>query len=277
MNQVPGTIAGPGGEADMNLRQKLRDRTPVHGTWIFSSDPAMTEIAASAGFEFVIVDREHTALSWSDITGHARAAAACGASLLVRIAEPSATEVMHALDLGAAGVVIPHFGLDAEATLSAARAMRYAPEGDRGTCTGVRINQYGLGDFAEVARRSNEEAVIVALVEDPDVLPRLPAILDEIAVDAVFPGLADLSAALGLAGQFGHPTVIEAVDSLMASAMARGIPVGAYVANPSQMSKWLGGAASFFVYSIDYKIVAEGYRTARAAFRDAVRIPGDRA
>lgn len=255
----------------MSLKQRLKSRTPLHGTWIFSSDPAMTEIAASAGFEFVIVDREHTTLSWSEITGHARAASSCGASLLVRVTHADPIEVMHALDIGAAGVVIPHFGVDVGATKRAQRSMRYSPGGDRGTCTGVRANQFGLGNFAEVAKRSDEESVFVALVEDPEVLPNLSAILGEVPVDAVFPGLADLTTALGLPGQFGHPKVIEAVDGLMSTVAAHDIPVGAYVANPAQMTKWIGGPASFFVYSIDYKIVAEGYRSARAAFNDSLQ------
>jgi 2-keto-3-deoxy-L-rhamnonate aldolase RhmA len=252
------------------LRQRLANKETLYGTFVFSSDPAMTEIAAAAGFDFVIVDREHTTLGWQEVTAHARAAAAAGISLLVRVTHADPSDVSHGLDLGAAGVVIPHFGLDIEATKNAARAMRYAPEGDRGTCTGIRANAYGLGTFGETARRGNEHSIFLVQVEDAEVLPRLEELLEDIRVDAILPGVADLSTSLGLAGQFGNPTVIDAVNRLMSTSAKAGVPVGAYVANHGQMATWANGEATFFVFSIDYKVVAEGYRAAREAFQQSL-------
>jgi 2-keto-3-deoxy-L-rhamnonate aldolase RhmA len=245
------------------LRQRFKDRVPLYGTFVFSSDPAMTEIAGAAGFDFVIVDREHTSLGWPEILGHARAASAARIPMLVRLTKADPHEAMHALDLGAAGVVVPHFGLDVAATQETARAMRYNPGGNRGTCTGIRANAYGLGDFAEVAARADRDSVFMVQVEDAEVLDGLDDLLATIPVDGVLPGIADLSTSMGLPGQFGNPVVIAAVEKLMAIARGRDVPIGAYVANPGQVKTWLGGAASFFVYSIDYKVVSEGYRTAR--------------
>src|SRR5690606_14813742 len=119
------------------LKTRMKSAEPQYGTFIFSSDAATTEIAGGAGFDFVIVDREHTAMSWREISHHARAADAAGISMLVRIRAPDGDEISRALDIGAEGVLIPHFGVDRERSQQCVRSARFAPVGDRGACTGT--------------------------------------------------------------------------------------------------------------------------------------------
>lgn len=247
------------------FKQRLGEATPQRGTFVFSSDPAVTEIIGGAGFDFVILDREHTALGWSDIQNHARAARAAGISLLVRVAAADPVEVTHALDLGADGVVIPHFGLDAGASSEAARAARYAPRGERGTCTGIRANRYSLDSFARTLEEANEGVAVVVQVEDAVVLDGLDELLGLVPVDAVMPGLADLATSLGRPGGFAHPTVLAAADRLFASVAKAGLPLGFYIANPQEVARWSGRPAAFQVFSIDYKVIAEGYLAAAKA------------
>ncbi len=244
------------------FKQRLGEGRPQRGTFIFSCDPAMTEIAGGAGFDFVIVDREHTTLGWDDIQAHARAARAVGIAMLVRVQSPDGIEVTHALDLGADGVVIPHFGLDLAASAACVRAARYAPDGERGTCTGIRANSYSLDSFAETAAEANRGAAVVVQIEDAAVLPGLDALLAAVPVDAVMPGLADLSTSLGHPGGFSHPAVLAAAEQMFASVAKAELPLGFYIANPAEVARWAARAAAFYVYSIDYKVVAEGYRAA---------------
>jgi len=248
------------------FKQRLAENRPQRGTFVFSSDPAMTEIVGRAGFDFVIVDREHTTLGWREIEGHARAAAAAGIALLVRVQEPASVEVTHALDLGADGVVIPHFGLDRAASAESVRAARYAPAGERGTCTGIRANGYSLDVFARTVEEANKGAAVVVQIEDAAVLDGLDDLLATVPVDAVMPGLADLSTSLGHPGGFSHPEVLAAAERMFASVAKARVPLGFYVANPGEVARWAARAAAFHVFSIDYKVVAEGYRAAAAAF-----------
>lgn len=247
------------------FKQSLGGDRPLRGTFVFSPDPAVTEIVGGAGFDFVIVDREHTALSWRDIESHARAAQAAGISLLVRLRGAESGEVTHALDLGAEGVVIPHFGLDRAACVAAVRAARYAPEGERGTCTGVRAADYSLTPFAEVAAAANQGAAVLVQIEDAEVLPQLDELLADIPVDAVLPGLADLSMSLGHPGGFAHPAVLAAAEGLFESVTRAQRALGFYIANTAETARWAGRPAAFYVYAIDYKVLAEGYRAAAAA------------
>lgn len=252
------------------LKSKLESETPAIGTFVFSSDPASTEIAALAGCDFVIVDREHTALSWRDIQNHCRAAGACDISLLVRTRSPSGEEVAKALDLGAEGAVIPHFGLDREASIQCVRSARFNPDGDRGTCTGTRPGSYGLGDFSHAVAEANREALVIVQIEDAEVLPHLDDLFSEVRVDAVMPGLADLSTSLGKPGQFADPSVIEAAGKVFSAAGKAGLPLGLYIANAGEKARWAGQKANFFVYAIDYKVIAEGYRAAVGAIRQGL-------
>ena len=247
------------------FKQRLTGGKPQRGTFVFSPDPAMTEIVGRAGFDFVIVDREHTTLGWREIEAHARAAASVGIALLVRIQSPDPVEVTHALDLGADGVVVPHFGLDPAASASAARAARYAPAGERGTCTGIRANSYSLDTFSRTLEEANKGAAVVVQIEDASVLDGLDALLAQVPVDAVMPGLADLSTSLGHPGGFNHPAVLAAADRVFASVAKAGLPLGFYIANPGEVARWAARPAAFHVFSIDYKVVAEGYRAAAAA------------
>lgn len=256
---------------EFRLKPRLSAGKPLYGTFIFSSDAAMSEIAGHAGFDFVIVDREHTALSWGHVLDHCRAAAAAGISVLVRVRSPDKDEITHALDLGAEGVVIPHFGVDREKSLACVRASRFAPQGERGTCTGTRPAKFSLARFADVVEQSNSNALVVAQIEDAEVVPGLDDLLAEARLDAVMPGLADLSTSLGFPGQFSHPEVLAATEQVFGSVERAGLPVGLYIANPAELPRWAGRNAGFYVYAIDYKVVAEGYRAAREAFAAALQ------
>jgi 2-keto-3-deoxy-L-rhamnonate aldolase RhmA len=244
------------------FKQRLAGGKPQRGTFVFSSDPAMTEIVGRAGFDFVIVDREHTALGWREVEAHARAARAAGIAILVRVQAPDGVEVSHALDLGADGVVIPHFGLDPGASAACVKAARYAPAGERGTCTGTRANSYSLDAFAKTVEEANEGAAVVVQIEDAAVLDGLDELLAQVPVDAAMPGLADLATSLCHPGGFSHPEVLAAADRMFASVKRARLPLGFYIANPGEVARWAGREAAFHVFSIDYKVVAEGYRAA---------------
>ena len=103
------------------------------GIFISSIDPATTDIAATAGFDFVVLDAEHGRLGRIEVENRARAATATGAVPLVRIAENTPIWIQSMLDMGAHGVVIPRVD-DAAAAAAAVVASRYAPRGRRGMC-----------------------------------------------------------------------------------------------------------------------------------------------
>ncbi|KPQ04321.1 MAG: 4-hydroxy-2-oxoheptanedioate aldolase [Rhodobacteraceae bacterium HLUCCA12] len=249
------------------LKSRFKAGQSANGTFVFSKDPSSTEIAGVAGFDFVIVDREHSALSWSEITEHARAAQAVGTSMLVRTRGSSGDEVAKALDIGAEGVVIPHFGMDHASGLEAVGAARYAPNGTRGTCTGTRSSGFGLQTFSKIVAEANSEALVVVQIEDKEVLTGLDDLLSAAKVDAVMPGLADLATSFGLPGQFAAAEVIQATEQIFEVADRLGICTGAYIANAGEVERWRERDCDFLVYSIDQKVLAESYRFALSSIQ----------
>jgi 2-keto-3-deoxy-L-rhamnonate aldolase RhmA len=113
--------------------------------------------------------------------------------------------------------------------------------------------------------------MFVVQIEDPEALDNIDALLASIPVDAVMPGLADLSTALGHPGDFAHPKVLAAAERLFTAVGKANLPLGLYVANSNQIERWRGVDAQFHVYAIDYKVMAEGYRAARVALSAGVK------
>lgn len=251
--------------------QKLQSGQRGLGTFVFSPDPCHTEIIGTAGFDLVVVDMEHAPLGIGDVANHVRAADAIGISCWVRVGHPQPHEIGRLLDLGVQGVILPHVGLDIEATRKALDAFRYAPQGSRGTCTAVRSVAHGLGNFAQYAESSNREAMAVGLVEDAAVVENIDAVLAECKLDAVIPGgPGDLATSLGLHGQGDHPRVVAAVRRVVEAAKAvPGLKVGVYLVDADSAPRWVDLGVDFFLYSIDYRVMARAFQQLHASLRSA--------
>ncbi len=248
-----------------SLAARLRAGECVCGPFVFSPDPAHTELAGLAGFDFVIVDLEHAPLAVGDVLAHVRAAAGAGLSVLVRVADDTPGAAARLLDAGAAGIVFPHVGLSPERTAAAIAALRYGPEGNRPACTGVRAGGYGQRDFGDYVRRSNAETLAIGLIEDAAAVERIEEVLSSVALDVVLPGPGDLAASLGLPGDLAHPRVRAEVDRIVAAAEARGLAVGAYVGSVEDAVAWRKRGARFIACSIDYRILGQAFRNIRDA------------
>ena len=255
--------------ASRSLAERMQDGDCVYGLFVFSSDPAHTEIAGRAGFDFVIVDLEHAPLDIRDVLGHVRAADAVGISVIVRVADDTPAQAARLLDAGVAGIVFPHIGLSFARTSAAASALRYSPAGDRPACTGVRAADYGLSPFGDYVERSNHTTLAIGLIEDAAVVDRLDDVLSSIRLDVVMPGPGDLAASLGRPGELTHPDVRAEVDRIVDAVQARkGTNIGAYVASAKEAAAWRKRGATFIAYSIDYKILAATLQDIRKAMPD---------
>lgn len=249
--------------------ERMKARQPAYGTLIFSSDPAITEIAGSAGFELILIDMEHAPLGFREVTDHVRAAQCAGSSCWVRVGRYDPADVGRILDAGAQGIVFPHFGMQPKIEAPALEAMRYAPAGLRPTCTGMRTSAYGNGDFAAYVAGANRDIVAVGLVEDKEVIDNIDRVLDASPIQAVMPGGAgDLASSLGVHGQSRHPSVLAAIRRVVEAARKRpGLSVGVYVSDVESVGEMLALKADFYVFSIDYKVLSRAFRDILAVLR----------
>jgi 4-hydroxy-2-oxoheptanedioate aldolase len=195
------------------LLPKLRAGEPCIGTFVKLTDPAVVEVLGLAGFDFIVVDNEHTAMSKESMVALIRAADAAGLVPTVRPRENSAAEILQALDAGALGVQVPQVDTREQARQVVER-VKYAPVGKRGYAASQRSAHYGFIDPAAYAAQSNAQTLVACYCETAAAIDNLDEILTVPEIDVIFIGPFDLSQALGVMGQPNHPKVQAAIDEI---------------------------------------------------------------
>lgn len=253
-----------------SIRRRWRSGQPALGTFVFSTDPASVEIAGHAGFDFATIDLEHAPLGIEHAASHIRAAAGAGIAALVRVPGGEVGLIGKLLDAGAHGIMLSHFGKDPAAARAFGSVLRYAPSGDRPSCTGVRAASYALGSYADYVKHANSDVIGIGLVEDVEVVPQLDALLEEVRIDAVMPGPGDLSTSMGLPGDPTHPDVKRAVAEVIAAARRAGLRAGMYLNSPGEIRDWMALKLDFYIYLFDTKVLARAYASAVSEIRAAL-------
>jgi 4-hydroxy-2-oxoheptanedioate aldolase len=215
------------------LRELLETEPSALGAFVTLRDPAVTELAALAGFDLVLIETEHAAIGLETMEDHLRAARAHGIGTLVRVPSDEAKGILRVLDSGADGVLVPHVGT-AEAARRAVEAVRYPPLGHRGMYAGSRaadFGAHGLGGAAELTERLNRDTVVTVMVEDASGVAEVEDIAAVPGLDVIHIGPSDLSASLGRVGASEQPEITAALDRVRAACAANGIRWGFPVGN----------------------------------------------
>ncbi|MBI2192260.1 MAG: hypothetical protein HYU36_09770 [Planctomycetes bacterium] len=205
------------------LLERLRRKEAVYGLWVTLESASVTEIAATLGLGWIVVEMEHGHLDFREVMDHLRAARGSDTAVLVRVPGIQASAVKRVLDLGAHGVILP-LVRGAEDVRRGLSYGRYPPEGIRGI-GGERAVLWGL-DFEGYLRDANRETMIVPLMETREAIAETDAILSVPGIEAIFFGPADLSASLGYTGQWEGTGVADRILDVRARAAARGIASG---------------------------------------------------
>jgi 4-hydroxy-2-oxoheptanedioate aldolase len=213
-----------------SFRAQLDTGKTLTGLILFSGSPMIVELAAAAGTDFVIIDMEHSALDLDRCAHVIRAADAAGITPLVRVPEVDAALIKKLLNMGAAGIVVPHANRDNCA--AALRAVHYAPEGDRGACAIVRSAGYAPGDWDAHVRKANREVMVIPLLEDKETIAGFDALAAMPGLDMFFIGPTDLSISLGVPhATFDEPAMSAALDRVVAVAKRHGKRVMTTIGN----------------------------------------------
>jgi 4-hydroxy-2-oxoheptanedioate aldolase len=232
----------------MRLRQRLAGNEPLVGTWVNGRDPAVVETLGAVGFDPVVLDLEHGELGLHHLPDLLRAAAATGASSLVRVSRLEASEIGRALDAGADGVIVPNVTSAAEAS-AAVRAAHYPPDGGRGAAPTVRAPRYGVTPFASYRRQVEHDVVVVLQVEGPDGIASLEIIVEVPGLDVLFIGPFDLSQHLGVPGETDHPEVVAAMERIAAAAGRHGVVTGTWAASAEAARRWAAAGVRLLTVS----------------------------
>ena len=223
------------------------------GTWLTILDPAATELIAGAGFDLLVADGEHGPVATSDLVAMLIATRAAGIPLLYRVAANEPVRIMHALDAGASGVVIPQVRTVADVERAVAWC-RYPPAGLRGIAP-RRASGYGRGT-ATYMKTANSLVTCCIQIETREALDGLDAILDVPGVDTILVGPNDLAASLGHTGDIGHAEVETAFATIIERARAHGIAAGAWAGSPAQARTRRDQGYAWTTVGADYAFMA---------------------
>jgi staphyloferrin B biosynthesis citrate synthase len=242
-------MAEPGSRpAPSSFRKRFAARELLTGTFIKTPTPHAIEIVGGLGFDFVVIDEEHAPFDPQATDVALLAARASGTAGIVRVASAAAADMLRVLDCGATGVLVPHVST-AQKAREIAAACRYR-HGKRGYSGSSRAGGYGGSKMWDHVARSDESTTVIAMIEDPEALEDIDAILAVEGLDGAFIGRGDLTVALGAAAN-DAPAVKAAVDTVMAAALRAGKPVCVMVGGAVEAKGFKDAGASAFIVSSD--------------------------
>ena len=236
------------------LKSKLDRSQLTLGSWITLAHPAIAEIMAKAGFDWLTIDLEHSVITIREAEELIRIIALSGVVPLVRLSANNPVQIKRVMDAGAHGVIVPMVNSVSEAE-QAVQAVRYPPEGKRGVGL-ARAQGYG-SSFDRYREWINRESVVIIQVEHIKAVENLETILSVEGVDGFIVGPYDLSGSLGVPGQFGHSTMKEAMDRIKSVGTASGKACGIHVIEPTveELGQRVDEGYNFVAYSLDIRML----------------------
>lgn len=254
------------------LRTRMATGDYLLGTFSLAPSPEIIEIAAISGLDFVIVDLEHGAYDLGSARIAIATARARGMPVVVRVPEPKPSTIGLILDLGCDAVLVPHV-TSAEIAVDVLRAARFAPEGSRGANPYVRAGDYGQD--ADFFTRANRDVAVMIMVEGPDVIRTLPDLAGMRGLDAIFLGPVDMSHALGLSGQPGHPRVISELARAAGTAARHGVAAAVFAPAPADAWAWWERGVPIVACGVDTDLIRTAFAGMAARARSGGRPNGE--
>ncbi|MEO1191786.1 MAG: aldolase/citrate lyase family protein [Pseudomonadota bacterium] len=233
------------------VKTRLAEGETVFGTMMFEFlSPGLPQILANAGADFVFYDMEHSGFSVADMK---QQCALCRGLEVVPLVRPPGKDYQFAarlLDLGAMGLLFQMVE-SAEEARELVSYTRYPPRGRRGAIFGGAHDDYSGGDMGEKAAEAEARTLVTVLIETAAGLENVEEIMAVEGVDVAHLGHADLSLALGLPGQFDHPTMQAAIDRIVEASARHGKAAASLAPNPEWGEDLLNRGYRMMSYGYD--------------------------
>lgn len=249
----------------MNLKKKFDTSKVQLGTWLTIPSPAIAEIVCRANFDWVVIDMEHSAMSTSEAEQLIRVIDLSQKVPLVRLSNNDEVLIKKVMDAGAHGIIVPMVNSLSD-VIAAYQSMHYPPRGKRGVGL-ARAQDYGanfLGYWNWVA----EESILVIQIEHKNALDNLDEIFSSGKIDGYIIGPYDLSASLGIPGQFDHPELKKALRLIEDKADQYEVAKGIHIVemDEEQLKNRITEGYKIIAYGVDFRVLESNFSKAKNKF-----------
>lgn len=237
------------------------------GSWIQLGHPAIAEIMAAAGFDWLAVDLEHSTIGLREAEELIRVIDLKGVVPLVRLSSNNSEQIKRVMDAGAHGVIVPMVNCREEAQ-RAVSSVKYPPEGRRSVGL-ARAQGYGAR-FQEYFEWQRNNSLVVVQIEHIIAVDNLESILSVEGIDAYIVGPYDLSGSLGLPGDFEATVFLEAMQRIRTVSERLGVPGGVHIVepNPGQLRQCIEEGNRFIAYGVDTRMLDTVCRVGLESIKD---------
>lgn len=252
------------------MKRALQAGHIVYGSWLATCSPIAAEIMAHAGHDFLMIDGEHSPVSYETVLAMAQAMSATPCTPLMRVSSNDPSKIKQALDVGIQGVIVPMVN-SAEEARAAVAACRYPREGTRGFASS-RASLWGA-TMQNYVRTANEDTCVILQVEHPDAVENVDEILAVPGIDVAYVGVADLASFMGFTGQIGEldASVDAAIDRVVSAAGKAGVPLGIHCLSPEAAARRIRQGFRFMAIGGDARYIGG---TARQQLQETKRLAG---
>jgi len=234
------------------------------GLWCSLSHHYATELVAGSGFDWILLDTEHSPNDLESVLQQLQAAAPYPTHAVVRVPWNDMVTIKRFLDIGAQSILIPYVQ-NAEEAKSAVAYTRYPPAGVRGVAGGTRATRFAR--VKDYAKRAHEELCVLVQVETQQALDNLERITAVEGVDGVFIGPADLHASLGYPGETNNPKVMPVIDDAIRRIRKAGKAPGILTGVEADARRWIECGGLFVAVGADTGVLARETEKLAAKFR----------
>ena len=248
------------------LKARIAAGEVTLGAWLTLAHPGIAEVMAAAGFDWIVIDIEHSTISLREAEELMRVIESAGVAPLVRLTSNDRDLAKRIMDAGAHGVVVPMINSAAEAQ-AALDAVYYPPRGRRGVGL-ARAQGYGPG-FAQYVETLGQHAIVVPQIEHVAAIAVLPEILAVPGIDATIIGPYDLSASMGKPGQYDDHDVRDKLQEYERLSLASTVAMGYHVVetDTARVAARLQQGYRFVAYSVDFQFLGDTCRNGVSRIR----------
>jgi 2-keto-3-deoxy-L-rhamnonate aldolase RhmA len=250
-----------------SFKERLTRGELIVGTWLKTPSYIVAEVLAGSDLDVLCLDAEHAPFDRGDLDAAVLACRANDMPVLIRAPSAAPETILNALDIGAAGVVVPHV-VDERSAKSIAHSCHYGP-GGRGYAGSSRAAGYTRTKMPQHLGASRASTVVVAQIEDAEGVDNIEAIAREPRIDCLFIGRADLAVSYGAASA-SDPTVIAAAERVCAAGARAGRAVGMFVPDLAEIPRWRTLGVSLYLLESDHTFLLRGAAALGAAVRAAI-------